>query len=118
MVTKSKKPIVVTLMIMTIVKDCEVKVAQSCPTLCDLMDYTVPGILQARILEWIAISFSRGSSQPQDQTQVSCIAGGIITNWAISEASQRILLQKVKSQRREIKKKVNTINQMATEVFT
>ena len=54
----------------------KVKVAQSCPTLCDLMDYTVHGILQARILEWIAVAFSRGSLQPRDQTQVSCIAGG------------------------------------------
>ena len=54
----------------------EVKVAQLCPTLCNPMDYTVPGILQARILEWVVIPFSRGSSQPRDQTQVSHIAGG------------------------------------------
>ena len=40
------------------------------------MDYTVPEILQARILEWVAFPFSRGSSQPRDQTQVSLIAGG------------------------------------------
>jgi len=39
------------------------------------MDYTVHGILQARILEWVAFPFSRGSSQPKDQTQVSCIEG-------------------------------------------
>jgi len=44
----------------------EVKVAQSCPTLCDPMDFTVHGILQARILEWAAFPFSRGSSQPRD----------------------------------------------------
>ena len=44
----------------------KVKVTQSCPTLCDPMDYTVHGILQARILEWIAVSFSRGSSQPRN----------------------------------------------------
>ena len=43
----------------------KVKVAQLCLTLCDPMDYTVHGILQARILEWVAISFSRGSSQPR-----------------------------------------------------
>ena len=55
----------------------KVKVAQSCPTLCDPMDYTVLGILQARILEWVAFSFSRGSSQPRDQTQVSCFSGGL-----------------------------------------
>ena len=42
------------------------KVAQSCPTLCDPMDYTVHRILQARILEWVAFPFSRGSSQPRD----------------------------------------------------
>ena len=46
----------------------KVKVAQSCPTLCNPMDYTVHGILQARILEWVAFPFSRGSSQPRDQT--------------------------------------------------
>ena len=80
MVTKNKKPIVVTLMIMIRVKDCEVKVAQSCPTLCDPMDYTVHGILQARIQEWIAGPFSMGSSQPRDRTQVSHIAGRFFTS--------------------------------------
>ena len=54
----------------------EVKATQSCLTLCEPMDYTVHGILQARILEWVAVPFSRGSSQPRDQTQVSHIAGG------------------------------------------
>ena len=44
----------------------KVKVTQSCLTLCDLMDYTVCGILQARLLEWVAFPFSRGSSQPRD----------------------------------------------------
>ena len=44
----------------------KVKVAQSCQILCHPMDYTVYGILQARILEWVAIPFSRGSSQPRD----------------------------------------------------
>ena len=58
----------------------KVKVAQSCPTLCDPMDYTVHGILQARVLEWVAAPFSRGSSRPRDGTQVSCIAGGFFTN--------------------------------------
>ena len=42
------------------------KVTQSCPTLCDPMDYTLHGILEARILEWVAFSFSRGSPQPRD----------------------------------------------------
>ena len=49
----------------------KVKISQSCPTLCNPMDYIVHGILQARILEWVAFPFSRGSSQPRDQTQVS-----------------------------------------------
>ena len=44
----------------------KVKVAQLCPTLCDPTGYTVNGILQARILEWVALPFSRGSSQPRD----------------------------------------------------
>ena len=64
----------------------KVKIAQSCPTLCNPMDYTVHGVLQARILEWGAIPFSRGSSQPTDQTQVSHIAGGFFTSWATREA--------------------------------
>ena len=64
----------------------KVKVTQSCPTLCDLMDYTVHGILQARIMEWVAIPFSRGSSQPRDGTQVSRIAGGFFTSWTTREA--------------------------------
>ena len=51
-----------------------------CPTLYDPVDYTVHGILQARILEWVAFPFSRGSSQPRDQTQVSRIAGGFFTS--------------------------------------
>ena len=54
------------------------KVDQSCLTLCDSVDYTIH-ILQARILEWVAISFSKGSSQPRDWTQVSHIAGRFLT---------------------------------------
>ena len=60
----------------------EVKVTQLCPTLCNPMDYTVYEILQARVLEWAAFPFSRGSSQPRDQTQV----GGFFTSWAMREA--------------------------------
>ena len=57
---------------------------QSCLTLCDPTDCSRPGssvhgILQARILEWVAISFSRGSSQPKDRTEVSHIAGILFT---------------------------------------
>ena len=64
----------------------KVKVAQSCLTLCNPMDCSLPGssvrgLFQARILEWVAISFSRGSSQHRDRTQVSCIAGRFFTSW-------------------------------------
>ena len=52
----------------------KVKVTQSCLTLCDPMDYIVHGTLQARILEWVAMPSSRGSSQPRERTQVSHIA--------------------------------------------
>ena len=63
-----------------------VKVAQSCPTLCDHVDYKVHGILQARILKWVAFPFSRESSQPREQTQVSHITGGFFTrqNWMMN----------------------------------
>ena len=57
-----------------------VKVAQLCLILCDPMDYTIHGILQARILEWVVFPFSRGSSQPRDQAQVSSITGGFFTS--------------------------------------
>ena len=66
----------------------EVKLSQSCPTLCDPMDCIVHGILQARILEWVAFPFSRGSSQPKDRTQVSHIAGGFFTIWTTREAQE------------------------------
>ena len=58
-------------------------------SLCDIMDYTVHGILQARILKWVISPFSRGSSQPRYWTQVSHMAGGFFTSWATREA-QRI----------------------------
>ena len=61
----------------------KVKVAQSCLTLCNPMDYTVHGIFQARILEWVAFPFFRGSSQPRDWTQVSHIAGRFFTSFPI-----------------------------------
>ena len=60
----------------------------NCLTLCDPMDYTVHGIFQARILEWVAFPFFRGSSQPRDWTHVSCIAGAFFTNWATREAQE------------------------------
>ena len=58
----------------------KVKVVQLCPTLSDPMDYTVHGILQARLLKCAAVPFYRGSSQPRDQTQVSRIAGEFFTS--------------------------------------
>ena len=58
----------------------KVKATQLCLTLCDPMDYIAHGILQARILQWVAFPFSRGSSQPKDRTQVSCIAGRFFTS--------------------------------------
>ena len=66
-------------------------VAQSCSTLCNPMDcsqprFSVHGILQAKILEWVAIPFSRGSAQPRDHTQVSLIAGGFFIVRATREA--------------------------------
>ena len=67
--------------------------SQSCPSLCHLMDCSLPGssvhgILQARILEWIVMPFSRGSSQPRDRTQVSHITGGFFTVWATREEQE------------------------------
>ena len=64
----------------------KVKLTQSCPTLCDPVEYTVHGFLQARILEWVAFPFYRGSSQPRDRTQVSHVAGGLFISWATREA--------------------------------
>ena len=73
----------------------KVKVTQSCLTLCNPMDCSVPdssihGILLARILEWVTIPFSRGSSQPRDWTQFSLIAGRFFTVWATSEAPKMV----------------------------
>ena len=67
------------------------EVTQSCPALCDPMDCSltgssIHGIFQSRVLEWVAISFSRWSYQPRDQTQVSHIAGRRFTVWATWEA--------------------------------
>ena len=71
--------------------DIDIEVTQSCPTLCDPMDCSLPGscvhgIFHARVLEWVAISFSRIFSQPRDQTWVSRIAGRCFTIWATREA--------------------------------
>ena len=71
-------------------KKSENEVAQSCPTLCDPMDCNLPGssvhgIFKARVLEWVAISFSREASQPRDETQVSHIVDRPFTVWATRE---------------------------------
>ena len=62
------------------------EVAQSCPTLCDPMDCSLPGssvhgVFQARVLAWVVIPFCRGSSRPRDRTRVSCIVGRRFTIW-------------------------------------
>ena len=69
----------------------ESEVARLCPTLCDPTDCSLPGssvhrIFQARVLEWVTISLSRGSSRPRDQTWVSCIADGFFTIGSTKEA--------------------------------
>ena len=88
---------------------------QSRQTLCDPMDYTVCGILQARILEWVAFPFSKRSSQPRDWTQVSCITGGFFTNWAMRKAYKwyiyvietgKELAEKFKESMQEKRKKI------------
>ena len=67
-------------------------ISHLCPSLCHPMDCSLQGssvhvFLQARILEWVAVSFSRRSPWPRDLTQVSCIAGKFLTNWATREAN-------------------------------
>ena len=74
----------------------ESEVTQSCPTLCDpvahsLQGFSVHGIFQARVLEWVAIFFSRGFSWPRDQSQDSCIAGRCFYPWATREAPWEVL---------------------------
>ena len=73
----------------------QVLVAQWYPTLCGPMDCSLPGssihgISQAGMVEWIAISFSKGSSQPRNRTQVSCIAGKFFTDWATWETQAQL----------------------------
>ena len=90
------------------------EVAQSCPTLCNPMDcsspgFSVHGILQARILEWVAISFSRGSSRPRDQTQVFCIAGRRFNIWATREAALFEIINKTHENRKN-KHSIKPIN--------
>ena len=85
----------------------KVLVAQLCPTLCNAMDCrpsgsSVLGIPQARIPEWVAISFSRGSSLPQDRTWVSRIADGFFTIWATRSESISINLDHLKKNKNNL----------------
>ena len=78
-------------------------VVKLCLTLYNPVDYIVPGssvheVSQARIQEWVAISSCRGSSQPRDGTQVSCIAGGFFTDRVTREAHFRASLTKHRKQ--------------------
>ena len=79
-----------------VLKKSESEVAQSCPTLCDPMDCSlqgssVHGILQARIPEWVTISFSRGSSWSGDRTWVSHITGRCFNLWATTDLTKKIV---------------------------
>ena len=84
------------------VSEVQVLVAQSYPTLCNPMDCSLPGssvhgILQARILKWVALPFSRGSSWLRDRTWVSCTAAGFFTIWAIRDTQGGINLAYLRS---------------------
>ena len=75
--------------------------SQWCPAVCDLMDCSPPGssvhgILQARIVEWVAMPSSRRSSWPRNQTKVSCVAGRFFTIWATREALLEIPVSKTR----------------------
>ena len=81
---------------------CKVLVTRSCLTLCHPTDYRPPGsfvhgILQVRILEWVAMPSSRGSSWPRDRTQISCIAGRFFTIWATRKAMYHALGARITS---------------------
>ena len=85
----------------------KVLVAQLClsfwdPADCSPPGSTVHGILQARILEWVAIPFSRGSSQPRDRTWVFCIVGGLFLIWATREASSQTVQHRISAVLHEI----------------
>ena len=74
--------------------------------------YTVHGILQARILEWVAFLFSRGSSQPRGQTQVSHIAGRLCTDWGTREAKNYGMTQQFQPGSLKEKKSTNSKSHM------
>ena len=93
---RSSNILILLLLMITLFVHVCVLVAQLCPTLCNPTNCTPPGssvygILQARILEWVAIPFSRGSSQPRDRTLVSRITGRFFTVWATGKSLPRLL---------------------------
>ena len=108
----------------TTIKDrSESEIAQLCPALCDPMDCSLPGssnlgIFQARILEWVAISFSRRSSQPRDWTQVSCTVGRCFTIWATSEVqiSMQISLSLLPTYLAPFNKWISTLGQSIWDI--
>ena len=81
----------------TMIGGCDEKVSPSCPTLCDPMNSAVHGILQARILEWVAIPFSRESSWPRDRIQVSHIVVRFFTVWVTRETQNKWKKKKKKT---------------------
>ena len=96
-ITSEIEYIVIYLLNNYIFSSMKVLVAQSYTTLWNAMDYSPPGsslhgIFQARILEWVAIPFSRGSSQTRDQTQVSCGRGRFFTCCTTKEAQYNVLI--------------------------
>ena len=95
-------------------------VTQSCLTLCNPMDCSLPGssvhgIFQAGVLEWVAISFSRRSSQPKDWTQVSCAVGRCFTIWATREVQKTEKSLQIK---RQICRKTNLSPKSSWQAFT
>ena len=92
---RSHIPVDIHHLICLITMKVKVKVTQSCLTLCNSLDYTVHGILQARILEWVAYPFSRGSFQARNQTGVSYIAGTFFTHWAMRVAQTIITIENI-----------------------
>ena len=93
------------------------KVTQLYLTLCDPVDYTVHGILQARILEWVSIPFSRRSSQPRGQTQVSHITGRFDISWVTGEAQRVLLKGRLKSRDITLLAKVHIVKTMCFFFF-
>ena len=99
LIGEHRQVLVQELSIQNVLKVVKVLVTQLRPTLCNSVDcsppgFSVHGILQARILEWVAIPSSEGSSLSRDWTQVSCIAGGFFTIWATTEAYNGVQYQR------------------------